>query len=55
MEKFIRKMILGENKMINVELTRFRVKDGKSTIVDEWLSFLNSNMNETLITCQGQL
>lgn len=40
--------------MINIELTRFRVKEGKSKIVDEWLSFLNDNMSETLITLEKE-
>jgi hypothetical protein len=29
-----------------VELTRFKVKEGKSARVDEWLKFLNDNMDE---------
>ena len=29
---------------MNIELSRFRVKDGKSAVVDEWLRFLNDNM-----------
>lgn len=40
--------------MINIELTRFKVKEGKSKIVDEWLSFLNDNMSETLITLEKE-
>lgn len=39
---------------MNVELTRFKVKEGKSKIVDEWLLFLNENMNETLITLEKE-
>jgi hypothetical protein len=35
---------------MNVELTRFRVKEGKSEQVDEWLKFLNENMIDVLIT-----
>jgi len=31
---------------MNVELTRFKVKEGKSERVDEWLKFLNDNMDE---------
>ena len=31
---------------MNVELTRFKVKEGKSAKVDEWLSFLHENMDE---------
>lgn len=40
--------------MLNVELTRFKVKKGKSKVVDEWLSFLNDNMNETLLTLEAE-
>ncbi|MEB2628422.1 DUF6176 family protein [Peribacillus frigoritolerans] len=35
---------------MKVELTRFRVKEGKSERVDEWLKFLNENMIDVLIT-----
>jgi hypothetical protein len=31
---------------MRVELTRFRVKSGKSARVDEWLAMLNSRMDE---------
>jgi len=31
---------------MNVEFTRFKVKDGKSNKVDEWLNFLRDNMDE---------
>lgn len=36
--------------MLTTELTRFKVKAGKSAIVDDWLAFLNENMAEVLIT-----
>ena len=36
--------------MNNVELTRFKVKKGKSYVVDEWLTFLNKHLTETLQT-----
>lgn len=35
--------MLGWDNM-NVELTRFRVKKGKSEQVNEWLRFLNEHM-----------
>ncbi|KAA8324603.1 hypothetical protein FE407_07870 [Leuconostoc carnosum] len=35
---------------MNIELSRFRVKEGKSKVVDEWLAFLNENIEETLLT-----
>ncbi|CAG9620168.1 hypothetical protein BACCIP111883_00936 [Sutcliffiella rhizosphaerae] len=41
---------------MNVELTRFRVKKGKSERVDEdeWLKFLNENMKDVLVTLEGE-
>ena len=39
---------------MNVELTRFRIKEGKSERVDEWLTFLNENMNDVLITLEAE-
>lgn len=35
---------------MNVELTRFKVKDGKSAQVDEWIAFLNEHMDDVLLT-----
>lgn len=40
--------------MLKVELSRFRVKAGKSEKVDEWLSFLNDHMEDTLLTLEGE-
>ncbi|MED1608540.1 DUF6176 family protein [Bacillus paranthracis] len=39
---------------MNVELTRFKVKQGKSHRVDEWLQFLNDNMKEVLLTLNDE-
>lgn len=39
---------------MNIELTRFRVKQGKSSKVDEWLAFLNDNMKDVLVTLEGE-
>lgn len=39
---------------MNVELTRFKVKDGKSKAVDEWLKFLNDNMKDVLVTLESE-
>lgn len=36
--------------MLNVELTKFKVKQGKSEKVTEWLQFLNNHMDEVLLT-----
>jgi len=39
---------------MNVELTRFKVKKGKSEKVDEWLNFLNDNLKHVLVTLEGE-
>lgn len=39
---------------LTVELSRFRVKKGKSARVDEWMSFLNEHMADTLLTLEGE-
>jgi len=39
---------------MNIELTRFKVKKGKSERVDEWLTFLNENMKDVLVTLEGE-
>jgi hypothetical protein len=41
---------MGEMNAMKVELSRFRVKPGKSERVDEWLQTLNSRMSEVLQT-----
>lgn len=48
------KRIKGGGYNMNVELTRFRVKKGKSDRVDEWLKFLNDNMKDVLVTLDGE-
>lgn len=47
-----RKMLGWDN--MNVELTRFRVKKGKSEQVNEWLRFLNEHMKDVLITLEDE-
>ena len=39
---------------MKVELTKFKVKEGKSEKVDEWLNFLNENMKDVLITLEDE-
>lgn len=39
---------------MNVELTRFKVKEGKTERVDEWLQFLNNHMKDVLVTLEGE-
>ena len=41
-------------EMMQVELTRFQVKEGKSAVVDEWLKFLNEHMKDVLVTLEGE-
>lgn len=45
------------NSLVNemkVELTRFKVKKGKSKQVDEWLKFLNDHMKDVLVTLEDE-
>lgn len=44
----------GLGIMLQTELTRFKVKVGKTTLVDEWMSFLNEHMEETLLTFENE-
>ncbi|MFD2829697.1 DUF6176 family protein [Corticicoccus populi] len=39
---------------MNVEITRFKVLDGKSKQVDEWMEFLNKNMKDVLLTLEDE-
>ena len=39
---------------LTVELPRFRVKEGKTAQVDEWMAFLNEHMEDTLLTLEGE-
>ena len=39
---------------MRTELTRFRVIDGKSDIVDEWMAFLRDNMKDVLLTLDAE-
>ena len=39
--------------MLQTELTIFKEKAGKD-IVDEWMSFLNEHMEETLLTLENE-
>jgi Family of unknown function (DUF6176) len=40
--------------LIRVELTRFRVKTGKSQRVREWMGFLRANLPAVLATLEGE-
>lgn len=39
---------------LSVELSRFRVKEGKTAKVDEWMAFLNNHMKDTLLTLENE-
>lgn len=39
---------------MRIELTRFRIKKGKSHRVDEWLAVLNERMPEVLLTLEDE-
>lgn len=38
----------------NIELTRFKVKEGKSEKVDEWMTLLNNNKDKILSTLEDE-
>lgn len=40
---------------MKIECTRFRVKEGKTDKVNEWLAFLNEHMEEVLVTLEGEI
>lgn len=39
---------------LNVELTRFKVKQGKTAIVNQWMEFLNDHMDKVLLTLNDE-
>jgi len=39
---------------MKVELSKFRVKEGKSHRVDEWMELLNQNMDKVLLTLKDE-
>lgn len=39
---------------MNIECTRYRVKQGKTEKVNEWLAFLNGHMEDVLVTLEGE-
>ncbi|MCP8968441.1 DUF6176 family protein [Ectobacillus ponti] len=39
---------------MKVELSRFKVKEGKSQRVDEWMAMLNEHMDHVLLTLQDE-
>ncbi|MFB7637952.1 DUF6176 family protein [Peribacillus butanolivorans] len=39
---------------LKVELTRFKVKPGKTAVVDQWMKLLNDNMSSVLLTLNDE-
>jgi hypothetical protein len=39
---------------MKVECERFKVKEGKSAVVDKWMAFLNENMEDVLLTLENE-
>lgn len=39
---------------MKVELTKFRVKNGKSKRVDEWIKYMHHNMDDILLNLEGE-
>ena len=39
---------------MRVELTKFRVKEGKSKRVDEWIEYIHENMDDVLLNLEGE-
>lgn len=40
--------------MMNIELTRVKVKNGKSAKVDEWLQLLHNEIDKVLLTLEAE-
>ncbi|WP_374967055.1 DUF6176 family protein [Lysinibacillus sp. RS5] len=43
-----------EQSTMNIECTRYRVKQNKTDKVNEWLVFLNENMEDVLVNLKGE-
>lgn len=39
---------------MKVELTKFKVKPNKSDKVDEWMAYIEENMDDALLTLEGE-
>lgn len=39
---------------MRVELTKFRVKEGKSKRVDAWIDYMHENMDDVLMNLEGE-
>jgi len=39
---------------VNIELTKVKVKKGKSAVVDKWMALLNKEMDKVLLTLEDE-
>lgn len=39
---------------MRVELTKYRVKEGKSALVDEWIEYMHNHMDDVLMNLEGE-
>lgn len=39
---------------MRAELTKFKVKEGKSEVVDEWIEYMRDNMDDVLLNLEGE-
>lgn len=39
---------------MRAELTKFKVKEGKSEVVDEWIEYMRDNMEDVLLNLEGE-
>lgn len=39
---------------MRVELTKYRVKEGKSELVDEWIEHMHNHMDDVLMNLEGE-
>ena len=40
--------------IMRVELTKYRVKEGKSKLVDEWVEYMHNHMDDVLMNLEGE-
>lgn len=39
---------------LTAELSKFKVKEGKAQVVDQWMAFLNEHMDKVLLTLEDE-
>lgn len=39
---------------MRVELTKYRVKEGKNELVDEWIEYMHNHMDDVLMNLEGE-